>query len=619
MNILIVGNVLKDVYLNLDSRTENFETDKNGVKWLGLSFDASEHYYFNRESSLGGAAVTLEVLSKLGLSSVVTGSDLKMGEDGLISNQPAETHRYILITDSRPCYITPTEHALTKFATPDDFYDYIYIDRSANLNEAAVKQICSYLGLSQNTKLVLYAQNFVNPYLEQLATRANLIFCEKNRGESEETTALQNAGFDVSKLGPAKIIYISDTEFVYQDIHEKISVDRVDILTHLSVYSVASATVLGSFILGKSVEDSLRLARVNVENSKLNSTLPLKELEEIAENMDPEESLELIAANLVLHPKGILAADESGGSIHKKFEQLGIEDTFENRRDYRNIFFTTPDLEKHVNGVILFDETARQLADNGQNFVDYLISRRVIPGIKVDQGLEKFENSEETYTKGLDGLAERLREYYRMGLRFAKWRAAFEIRFDETGNIVTPSDMAIEENCRILAEYAHECQIAGLVPIVEPELVYDGNYDINQSAATTSKILDCLFKKLADYGVNLPACILKVNMVLAGKQFGEQSTPGEVGAKTAEVLKNHVPSELAGVVFLSGGQTVEQATDNLSAVTQNGPFPWPVTFSFARALQDPALYAWGGNNLNTDNARKAFLARLQANTDALKK
>ena len=612
MNILVVGNVIKDIYLNLDSRTERFETDKNHTKWLDLAFNASEHHFFSRESSLGGAAVTFEVLSKLGLKSVVTGSDLRITTDGLSLAQPAETYRYILVTDSHPSYFTPSSHKLTNFTTPNDFYDYIYIDRSAQLSSTSIKMITSYLDFSRNTKLVIYLKHPDNPNLNQLIGHADLIFLENNRGNAAESYAPIS-----STIPTEKIVNISEDQLSYLDIHENISIERIDLLTHLSAYSIASATILGNFILGTSVEESLRFARINVENSTLNSSLSLDELQKIAEKQDPNENLELIAANLVLPGKGILAADESGGSIHKKFQNLGIEDTAKNRRDYRNIFFTTEGLENYVNGVILFDETARQLADNGQNFVDYLTSRRIIPGIKVDQGLEKFPNSEETYTKGLDGLEKRLREYYRMGLRFAKWRAAFEIRQNDQNTLITPTDHAIEENCEILAEYASKCQSAGLVPIVEPELVYDGNYDIAKSAEVTSRILDCLFKKLNDYSVNLRACILKVNMILAGKQSGSGSTPEEVGAKTAEVLKNHVPKDLAGVVFLSGGQTVEMATDNLAAITEHGPFPWPVTFSFARALQDPALYAWQGNNENAEKARQAFADRLIANTKAL--
>ena len=413
--------------------------------------------------------------------------------------------------------------------------------------------------------------------------------------------------------------YFGFCNYILHRIHEDVSVDRIDILTHLSVYSITAATILGGFILGNSVEDSLALARINIENSRLNAVLPLFEMQEIAKNTSSQDNLELLAANLVLKGKGILAADESGGSIKKKFTQLNIPDTYENRRDYRNIFFTTKDLEKYINGIILFDETTKQFADNGQNYVDFLTSKRIMPGIKVDQGLVKFDNSLETYTKGLDGLDERLKEYYIRGLRFAKWRAAFEIRLSRSGDMLTPTTMAIDENCRILAEYALKCQSAGLVPIVEPEIVYDGYYSMQQNAEITGHILDALFAKLAEFGVNLRACILKVNMILAGKNYENPSTPEEVGKETARVLKEHVPDKLAGVVFLSGGQTVDQATENLSAIEKNGPFPWPVTFSFARALQDPALFAWAGNNNNIDRARQAFLERLIANTNALKK
>jgi fructose-bisphosphate aldolase class I len=199
-----------------------------------------------------------------------------------------------------------------------------------------------------------------------------------------------------------------------------------------------------------------------------------------------------------------------------------------------------------------------------------------------------------------------------MGARFAKGRAAFEV------SEKTPSTKAVIANCEVLADYAAACQAAKIVPIVEPELVYDGDYSIDVSADYTSKILDCLFNKLAEKNINLSGCILKVNMVLAGKRYATQSTPAEVGRATAEVLRNHVPRELAGVVFLSGGQSVTQATENLQAVTNNGPFPWPVTFSFARALQDPALQAWQGDNANADAARRAFHERLVANTNALK-
>ena len=612
MAILIVGNVIKDVYLNLDTRTEKFESDKHDINWLDLSFNASEHHFFNRSSNLGGATVSLEVLTKLGLTATINNSDVKLTEDGFTSNTPTETYRYIMLADDKPCYFVPTAYKTTTFTPPAEAYDYLYVDRSAELDQAAASRIAAYLDVSPSTKLILYIRNSNNQSLNTLIPRASLIFLE-NSDKSAQTQAPP-----LDNIDPSKIITIAEHRLAHQSISEPISINRVDMLTHLSAYSIASATILGNFILGQSIEDSLRLARINVENSKLNSSLTLEQLQSMDDNQTPN-NLELIASNLVLYPKGILAADESGGSIHKKFDQLQIADTYDNRRDYRNIFFTTPNLTDYVNGVILFDETARQIADDGQNFVDFLTGKRIIPGIKVDQGLEPLNpNSLETITKGLDGLDRRLAEYYQMGLRFAKWRAAFELRINQNNNILTPTDEAIAKNCDNLAQYALACQQAGIVPIVEPEVVYDGYYDIDQSAAVTAKILDQLFKSLIDTGVNLRACILKVNMILAGKQYDKQSTPAEVGQATVKVLKEHVPTDLAGVVFLSGGQTVEQATDNLAEITKNGPYPWPVTFSFARALQDPALYAWQGDNANANAARTAFLDRLEANTAAVK-
>lgn len=593
MNILIVGNVLKDIYLNLDTRKE-FELDSKGTNWLNLSFDASMHHYFSRQSSFAGAAITKDVLDNLGIPASVSDHDENIA------------HRYILVADGGVSYFVPNIKKSTDFVAPETPVDYIFIDRSAEITEKAAKDIQSYLEFSTGTKLILYFKDSLNPALFSLLNHADLAFVENSATLPES-------------FPQAKIVQISDTLISASGFSESINAPRIDTMTHLSAYSIIASTILGCFILGKPTAESLKLAKINVENATLSSVLSLSELERIAENSSENEDLELIAANLVLKPKGILAADESGGSIKKKFAQLNIEDTFENRHSYRDIFFTTPNLEDYVNGVILFDETARDYADNGETYVEYLISKRIIPGIKVDQGLEPFNGSDlENVTKGLDGLETRLREYYTLGLRFAKWRAAFNLTVNEEGDIITPSAENVIENARILAEYAKKCQSAGIVPIVEPEVVYDGYYTIGKNTEITGKILDCLFEHLNKFGVNLRACILKVNMVLAGKQFEVQSTPAEVGVATATVLKNHVPKDLAGVVFLSGGQTVEQATENLAEVIKNGPFPWPVTFSFARALQDPALFTWKGDNNNSDTARSAFKERLIANTDALK-
>ncbi len=615
MNIVVVGNVLKDVYLNLDTRTEPLETDKNDTKWLNLSFNASEHHFFNRSGNLGGAAVSLEVFTKMGIPASISGSSLQFSNTDTIPTSPAPTHRYILIADGKPCYLVPSRPSVTDFIHPKSTVDYLFIDRSANLNSETISKITSFLDSSPSTKLAIYLTSSNNLVAKSFLSRAELIFLEKREKKSEESYALSSA-----KLPLEKTVFLSEKNLSYKDTSEHFNPDNIDLSTHLSTFSLAAATILGCLVLKKTMNEALKLARINIENSKINTSLDLSEMESLnAPRLSPEQTLELIASNLVLKPKGILAADESGGSIKKKFDSLMIPDTYEKRHFYRNILLATPKLEQYINGVILFDETARDHANNGQTYVSYLTSHSIIPGIKVDQGLAKFPNSLETYTKGLSNLEERLAEYYSLGLRFAKWRAAFEIRLSTSDSIITPTPLAIKENCRILAEYAKKCQSTGLVPIVEPEVVYNGYYSIDQNAEITGKILDELFKKLADFGVNLRACILKVNMVLAGKNYKIPSAPEKVGAKTAEVLKNHVPSELAGVVFLSGGQTVEQATDNLAEVEKNGPFPWPVTFSFARALQDPALYAWKGNNKNADTARQAFLNRLAANIQATKK
>ena len=595
--ILIVGNVLKDVYLNLDTKNEPFETDKNGTKWLDFSFNASEHHFFNRHSSFGGAAVSLEVLQKLGLSATITDSDFSFDEGGPTKSTPADSYRYILISDDGVSYLTPNKLQITEFIAPNSSVDYIYIDRSANLPKSATDKLLNYLENHPSTKLILYIKDLKIEHVNTLKNHASLIFSE------------------VESIDFEKTVYLTENSLTFKNITEPITVDRIDKLTHLSFYSIAAATILGSFILGKTIEKSLKITRANLENSYLDSTLTLAELQDISSREN--DDLELIAASLVYPGKGILAADESGGSIKKKFAELNIPDTFENRHSYRDIFLSTPDIENYLSGIILFDETARDHTNAGETYVDHLTSRRIIPGIKVDQGLEKFKDSDETYTKGLDNLPRRLREYYEMGLRFAKWRAAFNITSSENGEIITPSDNAIEENCRILAEYARACQSAGLVPIVEPEVVYQGNYNIDTCAKITAKVLDTLFKELENFGINLRACILKCNMILAGKDYLPSSTPEEVGQKTAEVLKDHVPEDLAGIVFLSGGQTPEQATDNLAAILKNGPFPWPITFSFARAIQDPTLFSWSGDNNNIEKARQAFLDRLIANKTVL--
>jgi fructose-bisphosphate aldolase class I len=607
--ILIVGNVTKDVYLRLDNRQNNFETDQNDIKWLDLAFDGSTHKYYNRVSIYGGASISLEVMKRFGIDAKIAGTDADFVDGQFVAKDAETVYRYILCQDRHVSYLSPSSYKQTEWRIPEEDGEWLYIDRSANLSPEVTDEILLYLDAHRTVKFALFVGKYSNVnamHMRKLIDRADLVISDMKLNYNVENLVM---------ITPHHI------EYANARVRWQLE-DRVDLMTHLSSHLTIGASVLGAIILGKSANETLLLASANIERSILSASSNLSTLEEEItddyyriEKHIPKEKLmnevETNAKKLVATGKGILAADESGGSIHRKFETMNIPDDEQHRRDYRNIFFTTPELEKYVNGVILFDETARQQSDDGRDFVTYLSSKGIIPGIKVDQGLEAFEGSDEKWTKGLDGLPTRLTEYYQMGARFAKWRAAFEITDH------SPSDMAISKNAEILAEYALDCQNAGIVPIVEPEVVYDGDYPIEKNIECTSKILDALFEELKNKDVNLRGCILKVNMVLAGKRYHTQSTPAEVGKATADVLKTHVPAELAGVVFLSGGQSVTQATENLQEITNNGPFPWPVTFSYARALQDPALNAWKGDNANADAARAGFHERLVANCEAL--
>ena len=600
MNVLIIGNIFKDVYLRLDERLNNFEIDEQGTPWLDLAFNCSDYRFFRRSSIYGGAAVALEVMNRFKHEAHVAGARLGFVDGEIVPNeQLASSYRYILCRGNKIAYLTPMDRPETTWTNPTDAIDWIYIDRSAGVTKELIREIKNFLSMSSHTRVAAYVSAELSEAEKDLLGVANMLFVDGK--------------FDPGMKYSGSVCEILDDEIRLDEARQSWRVERTDLMTHSTLHSIIASSVFAALLHGKSVHEALLLAKINVENSTLSGTVAFEKLENLAKNHDDSEAdIHMIAAQLVGPGKGILAADESGGSINKKFAQLEIPDDEQHRRDYRNIFLGTPELERYVNGVILFDETTKQLSDDGRDFVSFLVAHGIIPGIKVDQGLVNFVDSSEKYTQGLEGLSSRLENYYQEGLRFAKWRAAFEVAND------TPSEMAINENAKILAQYAHACQRANIVPIVEPEVVYDGNYTIEQCADVTGKILDALFDALARENVKLDACILKCNMVLAGKKYPIQSTAEEVGRETAKVLKAHVPDSLAGVVFLSGGQTVEQATENLHAVLENGPFPWPITFSFARALQDPALFTWKGDNENIDKARVAFKERLIANTEALK-
>ena len=316
-------------------------------------------------------------------------------------------------------------------------------------------------------------------------------------------------------------------------------------------------------------------------------------------------NLESVAASLVADGKGILAADESVPTLTKRFDILGITSTEQSRRTYREMLFTSPGAAKFISGAIMYDETIRQKSSGGIPFAKTLESQGVMPGIKVDTGAKPFAASpKETVTEGLDGLRDRLREYRNMGARFAKWRAVIHI----TDSL--PSTACVSANAHALARYASLCQEQDLVPIVEPEVLMEGSHSIARCERVTGVVLHAVFDALFEQGIVLEAMLLKPNMVIAGKQCAQQASVDEVADATLSCLRRYVPAAVPGIVFLSGGQPARLATAHLNAINRiESTKPWKISFSYGRALQDPALEAWNGRDEYLAAGQRAFCHR----------
>jgi fructose-bisphosphate aldolase, class I len=324
-----------------------------------------------------------------------------------------------------------------------------------------------------------------------------------------------------------------------------------------------------------------------------------------------KQELETVAQSMVAKGKGILAADESLGTIKRRFDSIKLESNENNRRAYREMLFTTKGLEEAISGVILFDETIRTAASDGTPFPQLLSQKGILPGIKVDKGPVEIPSFPgETVTEGLDGLRGRVKEYKELGAKFAKWRAVITI-----GDGI-PTYTCLEANAHALARYAALCQEGGLVPIVEPEVLLDGNHTIERSEEVTERTLRITFAELMRQRVHLEGMILKPSMVVSGKDNPRQAGVEEVAQRTIRVLKRTVPAAVPGIAFLSGGQSAVSATEHLNAMNKLGPLPWQVTFSYARALQDPALKAWKGEAANVAAAQKIFYHRAKMNSAA---
>ena len=325
-----------------------------------------------------------------------------------------------------------------------------------------------------------------------------------------------------------------------------------------------------------------------------------------------KETLTSVAQAIVAQQKGVLAADESSTTIKKRFGAIGVASTEEHRRQYRELLFSAEGIERYISGVILYDETLRQCTRDGTPFAELLSSRGIMPGIKVDKGAKVLARYPgEKVTEGLDGLRERLAEYKQMGAKFAKWRAVIEI-----DAVDLPTGYAIEANAHALARYAALCQELDIVPIVEPEVLMDGSHDIERCEAVTSRVLETVFAQLDAHRVLFEGMLLKPNMIVPGKMCVRQESVQRVAESTTRCLSRYVPAAVPGIIFLSGGQSAEAATGHLNAINAMGPHPWEVSFSYGRALQEPVLALWKGDERNMSAAQKMFLKRCRLNGEA---
>ena len=318
---------------------------------------------------------------------------------------------------------------------------------------------------------------------------------------------------------------------------------------------------------------------------------------------------ETVAA-LLAPGKGILAADESDSTAGKRLDMVHLPNTPENRREWREIMLTAEGIEEYISGVIFYDSTIKDETSDGVPFADLLLARGIVPGIKVDLGVKDLQGFKgEVVTQGLDDLDKRFEEYYELGARFAKWRMVVTIDEEEL-----PTDASLKMNAMAMVRYAQLAQDAGIVPIVEPEVIFEGDHSLAKAEMVTTRTLQILFQALMEYKVDLSGLILKSSMVLAGSKNNEVSTPEQVAQSTLRTFHMSVPHEVAGIVFLSGGQTPKRSTDNLNAIAKMGQQPWPITYSFSRAIEEPMLMTWGGKPGNAEASQKALLDNCKENS-----
>lgn len=609
--ILIIGNVLKDVYLKLDNRQNDFEEDAQGISWLNLAFNGAKHGFFKRTAVYGGAAVSMAVLSRLGVEAKILGSQTEFKNGEIVWQDQPDDYRYIFCHEGEITYFVPSSRKVTDWVTPNGTPEWLLIDRSATISARLVDEVKNFIKFSPATKIAVHVEKNLTPDGQRLAEMADILFVEDEPPVHTEEKIVDK--IDLGKPNKQLVCHISPRKIVLNDAEESWVLSKTDMMTHLTVYSTIVATVLGVVAAGGSAADAVLWARLNAEHATLEATLTAKKLQELAKaEREKRENMKLVTQSLMAPRMGILAADESERTLTERLVSFGIPANTNTRKAYREMLLSTPELKEYASGVILSEETAKMKMERGQNFLEYLTGRGIITGIKADQGQVQFGDSGETYSLGEVGLTERLRDYYDMGARFAKWHAKFVIGKD------MPSFQAVERAAELLAGFVKECQLVGIVPMIESDVSWAGNYTIEQSLETTNRVLATIFEKLERRRTDLDNVILKTNMISAGGEAVAQSTPREVAMATAAVMKHTVPKYIAGVTFMSGGQAPKTATQNLAAICKEKPFPWPVSYTFGRALQEPVMQTWKGKEENVKAAQAALKRHLQDNSEAIR-
>ena len=564
--ILVVGNVLKDTYLQLDERQNQLERDERGVNWLEMSFDGAAWRYFHRTSVLGGAAVSLMTLRQLGVA-----AELAREEAPVI-------YRYILSLQDKVSYIVPSSQTVTEWQEPAEVPEWILVDRSAVVAERLVGAIWQYQQEHPEVKLAVYLSKQLSPAARRLAGCADLVFVEDELEELRHGTGWLRQGAAICHLGRQRL-RLGEAE-------ENWEIERVDTMTHLTIFSIVAATVLAILSRGGSAREALLWAKVNIEAASLDRAASRERVEQlVAAETEKRKTVRLLARELMAKGRGVLAIDEAPERLNRRLEAQGLAARAERRKEFYELLLTTPHLEQRLSGVILSEENARIRLSNGRTLLEQATVKGVMPGIKADRGLELGADGEQ-YTLGEEGLAERLGHYYRRGFRFAKWRAVFACGGGK------PGYFALEENTRRMAEFAKQCQLAGLAAVIEPEVPVGEKTTLIECVQATVRVLARTLEQLRARQVDLGTVVMKVNLLVAGPKAKPKASSAEVAYATAKVLGTLIPPEVAGVLILSGGREPQQILADLTALKEQGELPWRMSFSFSRALENPVLQAW---------------------------